>query len=107
MPTYTYKCNRCEHVSEKVLKLSEHQKVFKEGCGNCGLEGTCDGDLVQIHLTAPGFEVKGMQSSGSKKRSSVATGKDVASVPINIIDEKPDGGYKVTRIGKKGDIDGE
>jgi hypothetical protein len=30
-----------------------------------------------------------------------------AQVPINIIDEKPDGGYRVTRIGKKKDIEND
>ncbi len=38
---------------------------------------------------------------GSHKR------KEESKVPINIIDEKPGGGYTVTRIGTKGDIDGD
>jgi len=33
--------------------------------------------------------------------------KEKARVPINIIDELPNGGCRVTRIGKKGDIDND
>lgn len=34
-------------------------------------------------------------------------GREEASVPINIIDENADGSVKVTRIGKKGDIEND
>lgn len=65
--------------------------------------------MVQHMGSAPNFCIgaKHTYNGVTKVSGGTSSSKKIADVPINIIDEKPDGGYKVTRIGKKGDIEND
>lgn len=36
MPTYTYKCEKCENAFERILKISERKTPTEEPCEKCG-----------------------------------------------------------------------
>lgn len=36
MPIYTYRCNRCDHVFEKMLKMDNRADPLSQPCPNCG-----------------------------------------------------------------------
>jgi len=107
MPTYDFKCFTCEMQFSQIMSFAEHDEFQENGmvCKSCG-----DGDIRQVHLEAPSFSLPaGMSTPGSGPKfvGKGTSGKESnqSRVPINIFDEKPDGGYKVTRIGRKEDID--
>lgn len=51
MPAYDYECLKCGHGFEHTKKVSEpHLKT----CPKCGFDA-----LIQIHKSAPSFELKG------------------------------------------------
>ncbi len=77
-------------------------------------EGKCtsckDTQLKRVFLTPPNMTIPAnMTHDGTTKVIGSPRGHNKRlPVPINIIDEKPDGGYKVTRIGNtKADIDND
>ena len=35
MPTYTFKCNSCEHIFDKKLSMSDFKLPESEPCPNC------------------------------------------------------------------------
>lgn len=39
MPTYNYKCEKCETIIERILKISDYKKPESEPCPNCGIHG--------------------------------------------------------------------
>ena len=36
MPTYDYKCSKCDHTFEEFLPISDREKPIKKPCPNCG-----------------------------------------------------------------------
>lgn len=93
MPIYEYQCPKCEKNFELILSIKDADTSIVE-CESCLIEAK------RVILTAPGVNIPyHMQASPNM------TKKSQARVPINIIDEKPDGGYRVTRIGRKTDIE--
>lgn len=52
MPFYDYKCDKCEHLWEEMLKIKDHKKPEKKPCPNCGQKA-----VKQIILNAPSCAV--------------------------------------------------
>lgn len=50
MPTYVYKCSKCEHRFEKILKLSEYNLPCESECPECS-----EVECVTRVMFAPGF----------------------------------------------------
>ena len=40
MPTYTYKCSKCEYEKDRIMKLSEYDVPCQEPCPECGSENS-------------------------------------------------------------------
>lgn len=38
MPTYAYKCKKCEHYFEQILKMSERDVPLSQPCSECAGE---------------------------------------------------------------------
>lgn len=108
MPRYDFECSKCNHTHEANISFSLREDYVKKNkCPKCSAK-----KLVQVILTAPAMDLPASMSFDGKKKflgSGQTTYKEdkTARVPINIIDEKPGGGYTVTRIGSKKDIENE
>lgn len=102
--TYEYVCSECEEVSSFDWKMSEYDTKNKEisNCLHCN-----KGKLSRL-ISVPNMIIPGGFSYNNQPKVLVGKRdlhhKEPLPVPINIIDEKPDGSYKVTRIGSKKDI---
>lgn len=48
MPTYTYRCKKCENSFEKFLSISNRKEPEQEACPNCN-----EKDCVEQSLTEP------------------------------------------------------
>lgn len=95
MPTYEFECTECKDVFSIFMRMADLDEVKVE-CSSCNKPAK------QIILTPISVSIPHhMQACPSFDK------KEKARLPINIIDEKPEGGYKVTRIGKKSDIDND
>lgn len=97
MPTYEFDCTGCGKETEKFLKVSESHELTCEEC-NSPLKKvvrTANNFVIPSNCTYNGLT----KVSGGDRKSA-----NVARQPLNIIDEKPGGGYKVTRIGQAKDI---
>ena len=95
MPTYELICPSCRDRVEAVLSMAEFD-AFKARCRDCKVV------YEREFRSSPAIIIpQHMQSAPNMAK------KELASVPINIIDDKGDGSYRVTRIGKKGDIEGD
>ena len=91
------RCIVCQEIRE--YKLNTAKK-----CKGCGLSGKLTDWLIPPNFTIPA----NCTYDGKAKCSSSTGQKQQAIVPINIIDKNPDGSVaKVTRIGKKSDIENE
>ena len=57
MPTYNYKCEKCEHAWEDFLSMADNHKPTKEPCPQCGVNkvrkvvGGMPGISVDTNLT--------------------------------------------------------
>lgn len=51
MPTYSYKCSKCEQITEAFQNISEAPLT---DCPNCG-----ESALQRVLLSAPTFQLKG------------------------------------------------
>lgn len=91
MPTYEMKCSCSDEIQEIWASMSEYDR---------GLLCKCGAPLTRVFITAPALH-------GAENPEYKLGGREKADLPINIIDKKPGGGYKVTRIGKKKDIDND
>ena len=101
MPTYQYRCTKCEQACEYVMKISELDS-FESKCE------ACDGELRQAFISPPNVTIPAKSTHDGKiSVSGSRTRNEKAIIPLNIFDEKPDGSYKVTRIGSKADIDND
>lgn len=96
MPTYEYECPKCKKQFDIISRVCDYGKYVLE-CEECLRE------LVRVINTPPSVSIPAhMRATTSSKYY----GKQ-ARVPINLIDERPDGTVRVTRIGKKSDIENE
>jgi putative FmdB family regulatory protein len=101
MPNYEFQCVKCERRQCRFLKVSD----FEKGQHQCE---ECEGELRRAFFTPPNFTIPGHSTyDGITKVSGGKGSKQEQRVPINIIDENPDGSCTVTRIGRKQDIENE
>ena len=61
MPTYDYKCEKCENVFEEMLLISKRAEPTKVPCEKCG------GEVKQIIVKASGFAYDNIRTKHSKK----------------------------------------
>ena len=100
MPMYEMICPKCNHHVDILAKITEFdEKVKTAQCEEC------KETLSRYYDTPPNFTIGAKHTyNGQTKVSGVSSRKQQSRVPINIIDEMPDGSTKVTRIGRKEDI---
>ena len=104
MPTYDIKCTKCDHFTSYRGSVKDYD-IIKSGKILCD---KCHEPMEQYIGTPPSFAIGACHTYNGITKVSGGSGKKPESdVPINIIDEKPDGSYRVTRIGKKSDIDND
>ena len=79
MPIYEFKCNACDHVFERLQKLSDADPTI---CPECGAQ------QVRRQLTAPAFRLAGsgwyetdFKKDGDTKRN--LAGKDESPKPAS------------------------
>lgn len=98
MPTYEMICNNCNLEVDLWMSISRFENE-EHTCKECA------GTLNRHYRTATNFSIPGSCTYDGKLKVSGGTGKEEPMVPINIIDEKPGGGYTVQRIANKKDQD--
>lgn len=103
MPIYEMICPKCEQISNILAKITDYDdKVKNAKCTECSIL------LDRYFDTPPNFTIGAKHTyNGQTKVSGVSSRKQQSRVPINIIDEMPDGSTKVTRIGRKEDVDND
>lgn len=95
MPTYEFACPQCKAEFDVILKISEYDTSVVE-CETCNVQA------VREIRTPISYEIPyNMQAAPNYDK------KEKSRVPINFIDEKPDGSYRVTRVGSKADINND
>ena len=103
MAIYEMICPTCKKESEIICSMSEYSKKIKTA--KCDI---CKNTTLDRHIRTPtSMSIPANMTYNNQVKVVGSTTKDQASVPINIIDELPDGTTKVTRIGKKADIENE
>ena len=103
MPIYEWACGKCGFETELLLKLAERE-TYKETCPKCKSR------KYKQKISAPMVVLpQGMTHDAPRKviGKGISSSKQEARIPINIIDDNPDGSFKITRIGAKKDIDNE
>ena len=93
----SYPCIDCS----QIVYISYTVKGTLPRCDSCKLSNPkiIEASMVVLPADCTYNGIRKVVGSHKRKEDSIK--------PINIIDENPDGSYKVTRIGKKGDIDGD
>ena len=61
MPTYDYKCEKCDHTFEESLKIADRSAPTESPCSECG------GKVEQIIISASGFAYDNIRTKHSKK----------------------------------------
>ena len=61
MPTYDYKCEKCDHTFEESLKIVDRSVPTESPCSECG------GEVKQIIVAASGFAYDNIRTKHSKK----------------------------------------
>ena len=61
MPTYDYKCEKCDHTFEETLKIVDRKTPTESPCSECG------GEVNQIIVAASGFAYDNIRTKHSKK----------------------------------------
>ena len=110
MAFYDVVCKECKKEQVVVSRISEmEENIAAARCEDCE-------SPVRLAITSPGFTIGSAHTFDGKSKTVAGSGysgkesfnvKEQSSVPINIIDEKPGGGYTVTRIGNKRDIEND
>ena len=70
MPTYDYKCEKCDHTFEENLKIA-HRKIPTESPCERQLHRAapvCGGEVKQIIVKAAGFAYDNIPSPGHPKK---------------------------------------
>jgi len=88
MPTYLMTCKKCEKDQDVFAWISEYEAGLKCDCGSV---------LTTRQITAPAL--RGAEPSDWKHKK-----VEAPRVPINIINERPDGTSEVIRYGHKTDL---
>lgn len=52
MPTYEYKCEKCDYYFEEFLQIKDRKKPEKKNCKNCG-----EKKIKQVCMTVPNVSV--------------------------------------------------
>lgn len=100
MPTYSFECKACLAILDKFMKMSDPHPTI---CPSCASES-----LSQVILDTPMMVIPGnCTHDGITKVVGTSNRNQKLNVPINIIDDLPGGGKRVTRIGSKRDIENE
>ena len=107
MPTYEFICPKCKKEYEFTCSISKYEEWQSDAsqvvCDDCP-----DTEIVRHYRTPPNFKIPAQSSyNGVTKISGSSGNKEELNEPINIIDKQPDGSCKVTRIGRKQDIENE
>ena len=100
MPIFDFKCPICQKIEERLVRSPGHPRYLHPTCKECKVH------LVKL-VSAPHFKFESKGGVHELKGSFHSGEKQHPIVPINIIDENPDGSTKVTRIGKKSDIEND
>jgi putative FmdB family regulatory protein len=104
MPTYEMICSKCQQRVDITCKISEYDKMLKKSkCPECKKKlerffESLPNMTIPANCTHDGYLKVVGSPKGSSKR---------LPIPLNFIDEKPDGSYRITRIGDKKDIDND
>jgi hypothetical protein len=100
MATYEMICTKCNQEYDIEMRMSEYGKKSIP-CMKCLTP------LERHHKSPPNFKIPSNMTFDGQVKVSGGKGskKEKPRVPINIIDEKPDGSYKVSRIGPGKDHD--
>jgi len=105
MPSYEMMCDACHTVFEYSMKISEYSKLEKPAkCRDCG-----EVAVNRCYVTPPNMTIPANMTHDGKTKIVGTRPKGTGlPVPLNFIDEKPDGSYRVTRVGNtKGDVDND
>lgn len=94
MPIYDFQCPTCKYKAEHLLRLSDSRMIF---CPMCKIQ-------MDKLVSAPHFKFEGGLNSGVDNHSSFKTRHDSCRLPINIIDQMPDGTCKVSSTAKDPEI---
>ncbi len=62
MPTYDYKCEKCDHTFEESLKIVDRGAPTESPCSECG------GEVKQIIVQASGFAYDNIRTRHSTKK---------------------------------------
>ena len=54
MPIYEYKCEKCEHIFDEILSVSNRDKPMSEPCPECGEESV----KKLVSVTTMGVDMK-------------------------------------------------
>lgn len=66
MPTYSFKCFKCEHEFTARKKIAERRVPTTESCPDCGAEGTVESVIACSH-TVSGVEITDKRPDGWKE----------------------------------------
>lgn len=99
---YSFRCDPCDSIFDIRMSLAEHD-AGNQKCPDCS------GDVWQYMGTAPVVHLPASMTYNGQLKviDGKPARKEPSRVPINIIDEKPDGSCRVTRLGRKQDIDND
>ena len=66
MPLFEYRCDKCKHQFEKVLKADDNKKPLSEPCPQCGRDGYVHRVYTTGGFVDPGIlkADKNMEKSG-------------------------------------------
>ena len=69
MPTYDYKCEKCDHTFEKSLKIADRGAPTESPCEEQLHRAApiCGGEVKQIIVKASGFAYDNIRTKHSKK----------------------------------------
>ena len=69
MPTYDYKCEKCDHTFEKSLKIADRGVPTESPCEEQLHRAApiCGGEVKQIIVMASGFAYDNIRTKHSKK----------------------------------------
>ena len=85
MPTYDYKCSKCEHSFEKILKIADRDLPTKDVCPNCSAESSVEMCISASTLVSP-FSVDGLKRPQSQFRERMKQIKSLSGKTANIKD---------------------
>ena len=96
MPLYEYKCRKCRHVFEKILKFSDNPEA---DCPKCGSEAERQLSAPAVHFKGTGWYVTDYARKGKKDSDSET--KDADSSKKTSSDKSKSGDSKSKKDSKK------